>query len=344
MLPPTSQVRPARGEALARRVDCDARPMTRDPHARRSLHGLTAAFALTSALVTSACAGQPSRPAPTPITASSAAIAPTSVAPVAPKPAPQQTEVAALLENARALFRAGNKDAAFAVIAQARAGAKGDLLLGDDVALTEAALHAYAEDFDGAARIVGDRIRTPRPEDAAVFNLHDVMIFVSEARGDKTAAMLEALEMRSVAERWPAPIHPRARLGYLWQRAHTLRSFAETLSGLARETAILYAQRAREEFTALARSTLARQRRHSPPWKRPNARASITDVIRIPAPRTTACGVLRRSKAPTRQTSTYATATLKIPHNTLTVDDDNPSPGGDANGLWSGCPEIPLPR
>jgi hypothetical protein len=26
------------------------------------------------------------------------------------------------------------------------------------------------------------------------------------------------------------------------------------------------------------------------------------------------------------------------------VDDDNPSPGGDAKGLWKGCPEIPLPR
>ena len=81
------------------------------------------------------------------------------------------------------------------------------------------------------------------------------MIFVSEARDDKAAAVLEALEMRSVAEGWPAPVHPRVRLGYLWQRAHTLRSFATTLAGPARETAILYAEYAREQFTALARST-----------------------------------------------------------------------------------------
>jgi hypothetical protein len=28
----------------------------------------------------------------------------------------------------------------------------------------------------------------------------------------------------------------------------------------------------------------------------------------------------------------------------LTVEEDSPSPGGDANGLWNGCPEIPLPK
>jgi hypothetical protein len=42
---------------------------------------------------------------------------------------------------------------------------------------------------------------------------------------------------------------------------------------------------------------------HSPPWNRPNAWASISDMIRIPAPRTSTCWVLRRLKLPTRQTS-----------------------------------------
>ena len=30
------------------------------------------------------------------------------------------------------------------------------------------------------------------------------------------------------------------------------------------------------------------------------------------------------------------------PHNTLTVEEDSPSPGGLANGLWNGCPVTPL--
>jgi hypothetical protein len=28
----------------------------------------------------------------------------------------------------------------------------------------------------------------------------------------------------------------------------------------------------------------------------------------------------------------------------LTIDDDEPCPGGDANGLWKGLPEMPLTR
>ena len=42
---------------------------------------------------------------------------------------------------------------------------------------------------------------------------------------------------------------------------------------------------------------------HNPPWNRPNAWASISDMIRMPAPRTSTCWVLRRLKLPTRQTS-----------------------------------------
>jgi len=42
---------------------------------------------------------------------------------------------------------------------------------------------------------------------------------------------------------------------------------------------------------------------HYPPWSGPNVRASINDMTRMPAPRTSTCWVLRRSKLPTRQTS-----------------------------------------
>jgi hypothetical protein len=33
---------------------------------------------------------------------------------------------------------------------------------------------------------------------------------------------------------------------------------------------------------------------------------------------------------------------LNKPHRTFTVEDDKPTPGGDAKGLWNACPEIPL--
>jgi len=35
---------------------------------------------------------------------------------------------------------------------------------------------------------------------------------------------------------------------------------------------------------------------------------------------------------------------LKKPQRTLTSADDNPSPGGDAKGLWKGRPETPFTK
>jgi hypothetical protein len=35
---------------------------------------------------------------------------------------------------------------------------------------------------------------------------------------------------------------------------------------------------------------------------------------------------------------------VEKPHRTLTVEEDKPTPGGDAKGLWKECPETPLPR
>ena len=70
----------------------------------------------------------------------------------------------------------------------------------------------------------------------------------------------------------------------------------------------------------------------------------MIDMIRIPAPKTSTCFVLRKSKVPTRQTSRYPTAMLKNPQRTLTVDDYRPMPGGEAKGLWKAFPEVPLPK
>jgi hypothetical protein len=37
-------------------------------------------------------------------------------------------------------------------------------------------------------------------------------------------------------------------------------------------------------------------------------------------------------------------ARFSRPHRTFTVEEDRPSPGGDAKGLWKECPETPFPR
>jgi tetratricopeptide (TPR) repeat protein len=53
---------------------------------------------------------------------------------------------------------------------------------------------------------------------------------------------------------------------------------------------------------------LLKRQAHSPPCNRPNTRASISDISRMPAPRTSMCWVLRRLKLLTRQTSRYVSA------------------------------------
>jgi hypothetical protein len=35
---------------------------------------------------------------------------------------------------------------------------------------------------------------------------------------------------------------------------------------------------------------------------------------------------------------------LKAPHSTFTIAEDSPWPGGEANGLWNGCPIIPFTK
>ncbi|RXH55835.1 hypothetical protein GRAN_2692 [Granulicella sibirica] len=35
---------------------------------------------------------------------------------------------------------------------------------------------------------------------------------------------------------------------------------------------------------------------------------------------------------------------LNNPHRALMVEDESPSPGGFANGLWNGCPMVPLTK
>ena len=46
-------------------------------------------------------------------------------------------------------------------------------------------------------------------------------------------------------------------------------------------------------------SSCRKGRGHRPPWSRANALASMSDMMRMPVPRTNACWVLRRLKLPT---------------------------------------------
>jgi hypothetical protein len=57
---------------------------------------------------------------------------------------------------------------------------------------------------------------------------------------------------------------------------------------------------------------------YTPPWKRAKLRASITDMIRKPAPQTSMWPPLSRLKLPTQHSRSHATTRLTKPHRTLT--------------------------
>jgi hypothetical protein len=56
------------------------------------------------------------------------------------------------------------------------------------------------------------------------------------------------------------------------------------------------------------------------------------------------CWARRISNLPTRQMSKHATRRLKAPHSTLTVGDESPWPGGEANGLGNARPDTPFTK
>jgi hypothetical protein len=160
------------------------------------------------------------------------------------------------IDAATRAFLAGDARAADELLSHARARAANDLHLENRVAMQDAAFHVERADLEGAALIIRERIAAAeRANHSSELDLHDRMLFLCEARGDRTCALLEAIEMRSAVERLPPPWSPRLRQGYYWQRAHTLLHFAETLQGDTKAAALLYAHKARDEFAALARES-----------------------------------------------------------------------------------------
>lgn len=134
---------------------------------------------------------------------------------------------------------------------EARAAAGGEVRLLDEVASVEMAVLIERDDLDTAWRRMTERLAAFVKAKQLDNGLHDEAIFLCEARHDALCAALEADEMLTSALRFEnAPEH--MKLGIWWQRAHTFRGLAQTLDGANRAAALVYAQRAKDEFNALA--------------------------------------------------------------------------------------------
>ncbi len=174
-----------------------------------------------------------------------------SCATVGVTPSPQGRAVLVELQVAQKAFEAGRLDEVDASVARARTLARGEAALLFNVEDAELAMRVERGDLDGAWKQQSDLVRAAERNQQNTQGLHDRALFLAEARGDLLAAQLEAGEMMAVTAGLEHP-PVRMQLGNLWQRAHTLRAFAETLEGPNRAAALAYAQRARMDFNDLA--------------------------------------------------------------------------------------------
>jgi hypothetical protein len=137
------------------------------------------------------------------------------------------------------------------LLAEARGLAADDPNNGDAVAAIEATACVEMNEVDSALAILDSRIAVPSTGER-LLNLHDRKLFLCELKQDAVCAQLEAEEMLSVVEGGANRLGPRTRQGAYWQRAHTLRTLAESLGDNNRAAAIAYARRARDAFAELA--------------------------------------------------------------------------------------------
>jgi hypothetical protein len=153
-----------------------------------------------------------------------------------------------------ALHREAWAEAA-AVIDRARQAA-GDAQPGaENLAYYDATVHAYQGDFRGAAAIMRQYAAKVDASEQAAFTFHDAMIALRTADGDLQGALVECEEMVRVGSvgTWdPADRSTFVQLKQYWHRAYLLRMSAQTRTGADRQAFIDYAERARQDYIAIA--------------------------------------------------------------------------------------------
>jgi hypothetical protein len=193
-----------------------------------------------------------SSPSPAPTVTASSSPPPSH----APTRSLEEQAVDAALTRATEALTSHAPDQVTSALDEARRAAAGNDSLLDRVALRAAAFRVEQGDIPGAVTLVQERIdAAAAAHSLREFGLHDAMLFLREAQGDPMDAYLEAEAMRTVADgpTVSPDVRARLRLGYTWQRAHTLVHLTEAPTARDRARVIGYAREAREAFARLAR-------------------------------------------------------------------------------------------
>ncbi|MCE9577627.1 MAG: hypothetical protein K8W52_31040 [Deltaproteobacteria bacterium] len=172
---------------------------------------------------------------------------------VAPAPSPGRK----LADEMSGALGHGDLTRAAAVVAAARAAPERARPGAESIAYWEAAVHAYGRDWPGAIDVLSAYLAAIPQADAGAFRLHDALIALRTAQGDLLGALVETEEMTEAGERgtWGDPDDDRVtqvRLKEHWHRAYLLRMAAETHRSATRDTFVRYAERARQDYVAVA--------------------------------------------------------------------------------------------
>jgi hypothetical protein len=156
----------------------------------------------------------------------------------------------------RALQR-GDVAAAAAALERLRRAAPQDQPSAEILVYYDATVRAYQGDYQGATKVMFDHIVKVGPAERAAFDFHDAMIALRTAAGDLVGALVECEEMVKAGTlgTWTSSDVDRMTLVKLkehWHRAYLLRMIAQTLTGAEREAILGYAERARQDYVALA--------------------------------------------------------------------------------------------
>jgi len=180
-------------------------------------------------------------------------VAAASTAPAAAAPTLRQKMIDEITE---ALLREDYKEAA-AIVERARRASPPAQPSARLIAYLDATVHAYQGDYRGAAKVMHDHVVKVGPTVEDAFAFHDAMIALRTADGDLLGALVECEEMVKAGTlgTWNPSDGDRmtlVRLKEHWHRAYLLRMIAQTLVGAERHAFIDYAERARQDYVALA--------------------------------------------------------------------------------------------
>jgi hypothetical protein len=151
----------------------------------------------------------------------------------------------------------GDLERAALIVSTARQAPEGSRPSAELITYWDAAVHAYGEDWQGAAAVLTRFLASVPRSDAASFRLHNLLIALRTVQGDLFGALAETEEMTKAGERgkWPESDSDRmslVRLKEHWHRAYILRMAAQRYGGAAREALVRYANRARQDYVAVA--------------------------------------------------------------------------------------------